>query len=380
MIKVINKNQCCGCAACVQTCPRQCIQMVEDKEGFSYPVVDNSKCVDCKLCEKVCPYLNETEERMPLDVEVAYNQDDQTRMASSSGGIFSILAEYVIKSGGVVFGARFDSHWNVIHDCGETEDVISVFRGSKYIQSKIGDSYRKAKQILESGRCVLFSGTPCHIFALKNYLRKEYRNLFTIDIVCHGVSSPLVWKDYLKYINPNNERIVAINMRDKTRGWFKYSYKIASESKCLFDDYAENSEYLRMYINGFIIRPSCFNCPVKGGRSHSDITLADAWGIKEVYPEMYDEKGLSVICINTDAGRVLYNAISKESKAFPVETFFKENPSYHTSANQSRFRELFWDLYESQGIAAYYSVKKKMAPPFLKRMVCRILGVFNQNK
>ena len=99
MIKVINKNQCCGCAACVQVCPRQCIQMVEDKEGFSYPIVDNSKCVDCKLCEKVCPYLNETEERMPLDIEVAYNQDDQTRMASSSGGFFSLLAEYVIHNG-----------------------------------------------------------------------------------------------------------------------------------------------------------------------------------------------------------------------------------------------------------------------------------------
>ena len=354
--------------------------MREDEEGFLYPTVDAAECIDCGLCEKVCPFLNNSDERKPQSVEVAINPDLNTRLASSSGGVFSLLAEHIIQKGGVVFGARFDSQWRVIHDYTDTIDGLAAFRGSKYVQSEIGSSYKDAKRFLDEGRTVMFTGTPCQINALKRYLKKEYDNLHTVDIVCHGVPSPKIWNDYLRHINPNNEEIQSINMRDKSRSWSKYSYRIDTEKAPLYDDYAANSEYLRMYINGFSVRPSCFNCPVKGGRSQSDITLADAWGIKEVFPDMDDEKGASVVCLNSEAGTDLYNAISKESRLFPSEVFYKANPSFHTSAKESQYRTLFWERYLEKGIAAYKDIKEKMKQPLYKRLVHKVLNLFKNEK
>ena len=380
MISITDKSMCCGCSACMQSCPKLCIKMCEDEEGFLYPKVDTAECIDCGLCEKVCPYLNNSDERKPQSVEVAINPDLNIRLASSSGGVFSLLAEHIIKKGGVVFGARFDSHWMVVHDYTDNLGGLAAFRGSKYVQSEIGCSYKDAKRFLDEGRTVMFSGTPCQIGALKRYLRKEYNNLYTVDIVCHGVPSPKIWNDYLRYINPNNLEIQSINLRDKSRSWSKYSYKIETERTSLYDDFAANSEYLRMYINGFSLRPSCFNCPSKGGKSHSDITLADAWGIQDVYPEMNDEKGVSVVCLNTDAGVNLYNTVSIESRPFPAEVFYKANPSYHISAEVQNLREEFWELYEKEGVAAYVSIKNKMRPTVLKRFAQKFIEVINTFK
>lgn len=380
MINITDKHYCCGCSACAQSCPKQCIKMCEDEEGFLYPKVDTSECIDCGLCEKVCPFLNNSDEKTPQTVEVAINPHLSTRLASSSGGIFSLLAEHIIEIGGVVFGARFNAQWKVIHDYTNNIEGLAAFRGSKYVQSEVGNSYKDAKRFLDEGRTVLFSGTPCQINALKRYLKKEYKNLYTVDIVCHGVPSPKIWSDYLSYINANSEEVKSINMRDKSRSWSKYSYKINSKQAPLYDDYAANSEYLRIYINGFSVRPSCFNCPVKEGKSHSDITLADAWGIQEVYPEMNDEKGASVVCLNSEAGRYLFNAISKESKPFPAEVFYKANPSFHTSANESQYRTLFWELYREKGIAAYREIKDRMKQPLYKRLVHKALNLFKNEK
>lgn len=380
MINITDKHFCSGCSACAQSCPKYCIKLCEDEEGFLYPKVDIAECIDCKLCEKVCPFLNNSDERKPQSVEAAINPDLNTRLASSSGGVFLLLAEYIIKKGGVVFGARFNDQWEVVHDYTDNIEGLAAFRGSKYVQSEIGSSYKEAKRFLDEGRTVLFSGTPCQINALKRYLRKEYSNLYTVDVVCHGVPSPKIWNDYLRHINPNNESIQSINMRDKSRSWSKYSYRINSKQAPLYDDYAANSDYLRMYINGFSVRPSCFNCPVKRGKSHSDITLADAWGIQEVYPEMNDEKGVSVVCLNSDAGVNLYNAISKVSRPFPAEVFYKANPSFHTSANESQYRTLFWELYREKGIAAYREIKDRMKQPLYKRLVHKALNLFKNEQ
>ena len=377
MMYITEKSSCCGCSACAQSCPKQCIGMTEDEEGFLYPVVDASVCIDCKLCEKVCPFLNSNDVILPKSVEVAINQDNEMRLESSSGGIFSLLAEHVINKGGVVFGARFDDEWDVIHDYTECIEGLSAFRGSKYVQSEIRNSFQEAKRFLDDGRSVLFSGTPCQINALKRFLKKDYKNLYCVDVVCHGVPSPLAWKDYLSHINPNDEEILSVKMRDKSRGWSKYSYKIVSKQGALYDNFAANSEYLRMYINGFIVRPSCFDCPVKGGKSHSDITLADAWGIKEVYPEMDDDQGASVVCIYTDAGMSLYNAVSKVSRPFPEEVLYKANPSYYKNAISPQFREKFWDLYKTQGVLAYYGINKMMTPPLFKRLFQKLFKAFN---
>lgn len=364
----------------MQSCPKQCIKMCEDEEGFLYPQADTSVCIDCGLCEKVCPFLNGSDERKPQSVEVSINPDLITRLASSSGGVFSLLAGHILKTGGVVFGARFDSQWMVVHDYTDNIEGLAAFRGSKYVQSEIGSAYKDAKLFLDEGRTVLFSGTPCHIHALRRYLKKEYKNLYTVDIVCHGVPSPKIWSDYLRYINLNGEEIQSINMRDKSRSWSKYSYRIDSENTPLYDDFAANSEYLRMYINGFSLRPSCFNCPSKGGKSHSDITLADAWGIQDVYPEMNDEKGVSVVCLNTDAGVNLYNTVSIGSRPFPAEVFYKANPSYHISAEVQNLREDFWELYEKEGVAAYGSIKKKMKLKVLERLTKKLNRMINSFK
>ncbi len=200
MINIIDKQDCCGCWACVQVCPRQCISMHEDEEGFLYPKVDVSACMACGLCDKVCPEINQSKPKRPQNVYAAINPDNAIREQSSSGGIFTMLAERTIESGGVVFGARFDEKWDVVHDYTETVDGLAAFRGSKYVQSRIGECYRQAGQFLKAGREVMFSGTPCQIAGLKKYLQREYDNLLAVDVVCHGVPSPKVRRVYLKDI------------------------------------------------------------------------------------------------------------------------------------------------------------------------------------
>lgn len=193
MIDILDKQKCCGCSACMQRCPKQCIAMQEDSEGFCYPIVDRNACIACGLCEKVCPMLNPYKARKPLEVHAAINRDEQIRRESSSGGIFTLLAEQTIRKGGVVFGARFDGNWEVRHDWCENIEGLGQFRGSKYVQSRIGACYRQAEIFLKSGRSVLFSGTSCQIAGLHRFLGKSYDNLLSVDVICHGVPSPLVW-------------------------------------------------------------------------------------------------------------------------------------------------------------------------------------------
>ena len=197
MITITDKSQCCGCSACAQRCPKQCISMQMDNEGFLYPQVDSSKCVDCHLCEKVCPVINQYEARTPLNVYAAKNSDGEVRNQSSSGGIFHILAERTIRNGGVVFGARFDKNWQVVIDYAEDMEGVEAFMGSKYVQSRIEHAYIDVKRFLAEGRDVLFSGTPCQVAGLRKFLCKHYENLLTVDFICHGTPSPKVWRIYL---------------------------------------------------------------------------------------------------------------------------------------------------------------------------------------
>lgn len=251
MIHITDKQDCCGCNSCVQCCPKSCITMCEDEEGFLYPEVDENVCVDCGLCEKVCPVLHQAEDRKPLAVYAAKNKNEEIRRQSSSGGVFTALAEEVIKDGGVVFGARFDEHWEVKHDYTETVEGLSIFRGSKYVQSRIEDCYQKVEQFLRAGRKVLFSGTPCQVAGLKLFLRKEYNYLLTVDFICHGVPSPGVWREYLKEetarecgrknsvlshpdIKDQDALIESILFRDKCLGWKKYSFALRASRQEYF--------------------------------------------------------------------------------------------------------------------------------------------------
>lgn len=306
MINITDKKQCCGCAACVQKCPKQCISLSEDKEGFLYPHVDKEACIDCGLCEKVCPVLLPYETREPLQVLAAINKNEKIRMESSSGGIFTLLAEPIIREGGVVFGARFDDDWQVTLDYTETIEGLAAFRGSKYVQARTGEAYKQCEQFLKAGRKVLFTGSPCQIAGLIHYLRKEYDNLITCDFVCHGVPSPKVWRMYLKeVIDGANRAITDIEFRNKDNGWkafnFKMSYNTESRTAILSSCHKENL-FMRAFLDDMILRPSCHDCKAKQGRSMSDITIADFWAIDRTHPEMDDDKGTGLVLIHTSKG------------------------------------------------------------------------------
>lgn len=324
MIQISEKNQCCGCGACQQRCPKSCITLHEDQEGFLYPVVDESKCVDCKLCEKVCPVLNQGERKKPLSVYASMNTNEPVRMQSSSGGVFTLLAERTIKEGGIVFGARFDEKWEVTLDWTDSLDGTAAFRGSKYLQSKVGESYKQAETFLKQGRQVLFTGSPCQVAGLKHYLRKEYNNLFTVDFLCHGVPSPKVWRRYLKeWCEKESIRLESLShiaFRSKELGWKNFSLKLeTTDGKVITESFRKNI-FMRAFLRDMILRPSCYVCPSKSGKSASDITIADYWGIQNVCPEIDDDKGTSLVIVNTKKGKDVYDSLDVHS----VETGIRE--------------------------------------------------------
>lgn len=305
MINIIDKRNCCGCSACAAICPKQCISMHEDNEGFLYPHVNKARCIDCHLCEKVCNQLNPFENREPLKVLAAMNRNDDIRISSSSGGIFYSLAEGTINKGGIVFGARFDKNWQVVIDYAETIGGIKDFMGSKYVQARIDTAYCDAKRFLDEGRQVLFSGTPCQIAGLHKFLGKQYNNLLSIDFICHGAPSPKVWEIYLKNIINVKTPIQSISFRNKGKGWkklhFSIKYNESNKTISLLSS-ADKNQYMKAFLADLILRPSCSFCKAKSCSSQSDISLADFWGIWNVNPEMYDNKGTSMLLINTERG------------------------------------------------------------------------------
>lgn len=372
MINILDKKDCCGCGACAQRCPKQCISLVEDTEGFLYPSVDTTICVDCGLCEKVCPVLNPKEVMRPIDLHVYQNPDRDVLYNSSSGGAFSAIAQKVIDRHGVVFGAKYNENWCVCHGAAQTQEELEAFQGSKYVQSYIGNAFIEAEQFLKEGRLVLFTGTPCQVAAFKLFLRKEYDNLLTLDFVCHGVPSPMIWRDYLAYLNPEKKNITHINLRDKKRGWSRYSYLIEAGDSSLYDDYAANSLYLRGFIDHLYIRPSCYDCPAKEGKSHSDITLADCWGIDKVHPELNDNTGLSAVKLNTLKAQDFCKDIFTNDYLLPYNVFVTSNPSYTNSPEIPKWRSLFWGLYPEQSFNAINVINKKKQPSIPKRLLLKI--------
>ncbi|MEE1302273.1 MAG: Coenzyme F420 hydrogenase/dehydrogenase, beta subunit C-terminal domain [Bacteroidales bacterium] len=391
MINIKNKQDCCGCSACVQCCPKQCIKLYEDEEGFLYPKVDNSICIDCGLCERVCPVLNQAEERKPIEVFAAKNPNEEIRKESSSGGIFTLLAEQTIDAGGVVFGVKWNEHFEAVHAYTETKDGLADFRGSKYVQSQVGDTFKLTEQFLRQGRQVLYSGTPCQIAALKLYLRKDYENLLAIDIICHGAPSPGVFRWYLaeelqKAVAKQNGdkiqfrsllpissiakadvlareqgfEIKDIRFRDKRFGWKKFSFvlslRLLSES---LDDGEKNlvslsytlheNAFMKGFLSNIYLRPSCYACPAKAGKSGSDITLADYWGISSLMPELDDDRGISAIIVNTEKGRKKMQATTAELYPAPYEDICKKNPSLLNSCEIPECRKTFFSSKQKKG-------------------------------
>ena len=376
MIVLNEKQDCCGCTACVERCPKQCITMQEDEEGFLYPHIEESICIDCGLCEKVCPVINQAGPRKPLKVYAAKNPDEKIRMQSSSGGVFTMLAEKIINDGGAVFGAKFNKNWEVVHDYTETIDGLAAFRGSKYVQSNIGNCYIKAEQFLKDGRKILFSGTPCQIAGLNLFLKKEYNHLLTIDVVCHGVPSPIVWRDYIKSISKSNP-VLSVTFRDKSTGWKNYSTKyvmINTEVK----HYSIDDNHMQGFLLNLYLRPACYACPSKCGKSMSDITIGDFWGIQNHYPDFDDDKGTGLVLLNTEKSIQLYKTLHIDNTETTYQQAYAGNPAMEHSAKGTKQRVEFWKEYKYRGIGAIKKNCNKMKPSMVYRVINKIKRIIKE--
>lgn len=343
MIDAKIKKNCTGCYACYNICPQNCISMANDNEGFWYPKVDSDKCVKCNLCINVCPIITKAEiQKNDIKAYACINKNESIRLESSSGGFFTLLAEHILDKGGIVFGARFDDDFSVVHGYAETKEELKNFRGSKYVQSKIGDAYKQVQSFLEEGREVLFTGTPCQIAGLKRYLNEDYVNLICQDVICQGVPSPLVWQSYLKCRiegEGKGSQIKNISFRSKDESWKRYKIKIHFESGEVYQKSKSNDNYLKAFMKFLSIRPSCFECNFKGEGRESDITLADFWGIEKIEPTMNDDKGTSLILINTLKGQKILDEL-KEKIIYQEVRFIdsvKSNPMYYKSIPSNNY-------------------------------------------
>lgn len=343
MIEIKDKSKCCGCYSCTNVCPKGCITMEMDYEGFSYPVVNKELCVECGMCMSHCPILTPKIKKEILKKSYAcFSRNDEVRTQSSSGGVFTHLAKHIIEKGGIVVGAGFDDQFNVNHIIIDNIEDLEKLRGSKYVQSRIGNIYSSIKKYLTDGVLVYFSGTPCQIDGLLAYLDKDYHNLICQDVVCHGVPSPKIWQKYLqtKKIDKNTK----INFRDKEYGWERFTLSIHNNE---FKDIQNklNNAYLRAFLLDYSLRPSCYDCQSKSIDRNSDITLADFWGIKKIDKKMDDDKGTSLVLLNTDKGKELFYSIKNE--LIYKETDFNESIADNSyiikSAIKPKKRDEFFD-------------------------------------
>ncbi len=391
MISISQKTVCCGCNACVSRCPKQCIVMHEDIEGFLYPEVDEAVCIDCGLCENVCPMLNPDEPKEPKQVLAVKNRNEEERMKSSSGGVFMALAKQMLAKGGVVFGAVFDENWEVRHTWTEMMEGVYPMMGSKYLQSRIEDSFKDAEGFLKQGREVLFIGSPCQIAGLRKFLRKDYENLLAVDFICHGVPSPGVWRRYLQEEMQNisarraeagkntvlssslnvMSAISDIEFRDKTlHGWKKYSFVVRKKSASEADPNSVLLSYIHRdnpYMKGFLadiyLRPSCYECRHKCGKSGSDLTIADFWGINNLMPEFDDDKGVGLVLVNSDRGAEVFDSLpNMECMKSNIEIVHNYNPAYCTSARMHPKRKIFYQQYAKEKSISALAVKYTTMP------------------
>lgn len=348
MIRIIDKNRCCGCTACVNVCAHGCISMNEDSEGFLYPKVDEDHCVDCHLCDRVCPYENIRIESLEIDPECisAKAKDDEIRFKSSSGGLFSLLAQVVINQQGIVYGAAFDKNFHVIHRGVDSIQRLDLLRGSKYVQSETGFTFSEVKKWLKEGRKVMYVGTPCQIEGLYNYLgNKKTDNLILVDFVCHGVPSPKVWNLYLEDIRKRyNSKIECIFFRDKSHGWKTYSLTFQSESMPLQSRILTFDHYMQTFLRDISLRPSCYNCVCKKINRVSDVTLADFWGIRRINKAMNDDKGVSLVLLHSEKGKRLFQKIESDIEWYneSLASVKKINHNMVQSVKEPQKRETFF--------------------------------------
>ena len=370
-MQIVDKSLCSGCSACLHICPKNSISMEPDKNGFLRPVIDETKCTNCGLCKKTCPVLNKKEQQEKnVQAYAVINKDEGVRKDSSSGGVFTQIAKYVLSKNGVVFGALFDENFKVKHAYIESENDLIKLQKSKYVQSEIGVTYKEAKNFLDQGRFVLFTGTPCQIGGLQAYLKKPYDNLITQDFICHGVPSPKVWK---KYIDKKKKvgNIKEVSFKDKRTGWNKYSITFKRDNKT-DTELASKNLYMLLFLKDVILRQSCYNCAFKQKYRNSDITLADYWGVENDHLQFSDDKGTSLVVLNSKKGKDVFNEINKNFiyEQTDLDKAIKYNSCMVKSVNVNKNREDFFkrlDKCDVEKLAKKYTQKSKIKS-FINRL------------
>ena len=304
MIQLISKDKCSGCSACFNACKTEALSMIIDNTGFWYPQINKIKCIECGACVDVCPAINKTQyqSKMPR-AYIAQNTDDEIRRQSTSGGAFSAIAQKIIQNNGIVFGATLESKGLVSHTWVDKVSGLAKFRNSKYVQSKTGYSYREAEEFLKNGKLVCFSGTPCQIYGLKKYLKKEYENLLTVDVMCRAVPSPKVLNKYLDYQKEKYPEFDCIVFRDKGRGYSYSGIALYKSGKVVYRGGSEADPWLRLFLGGYCNREACYNCFYQNGVRASDITLWDCWGTQNYEPKWDDNKGTTNVIVWTKKGQ-----------------------------------------------------------------------------
>lgn len=361
------KRNCCGCGACYSICPKNAIKMTEDQDGFIYPQIDRNKCVQCGLCKMVCNYQKTHEAFKPIAGYVATNTNHDQLMKSSSGGAFSAFATEILRNGGVVYGASYEmknGNYTLQHIRINTLEELPKIQGSKYVQSYIFDVLPCIKTDLELGKKVLFSGTPCQVDALNGYLRKEYDNLYTVDIICHGVPSQKLLNDYIHTLSDSVE---TFEFRDKKKGWkdFYIKYGINKKSRHI---HCRVSSFYEYFLQGETYRENCYSCKYASEMRYSDITIGDYWGIEHEHPELFRDKkwkdrvydGISCVLANTEKGmELIADTASLELVASNYTRISANNGQLRKPSHYSEKREKIMKLYHAKGYDAVDEEFKK---------------------
>lgn len=387
----VEKKDCCGCGACMNICPKTAIHMEKDEYGFLYPRIDVGKCVECGACKKVCAFQNEPARRQPQRVYAIASKNNDLVTNSASGGLFATMAMYVLEHGGCVYGAimQHEEHeLHIRHACCETKEDLYRFQGSKYVQSSLGNIFKDIQMKLKNDILVLFSGTPCQVDALKLFLKKEYSNLLTVDIVCHGVPNEQIFNDYIHYIEKKiGGEIREFKFRDKSLGWgYNLTAKYIQEDGSIryHRTASSDSSYFDMFINSIILRENCYHCKYTNGKRTGDITIGDYWGIEDEHPEaleqnggrLSEKSGISVSFLNSDKGISFFDEIKEQFDYYEstFEKVAKRNTQLVHPVKLTKARRNVLEMYRKWGYGAvefyfWCRIPKQKAKYIIRKML-----------